>query len=161
MALNVRYSGRRKASILSSIFNHANNELDRQDLYAHILTTSERIVTHDTFNELRWQRDVFPSDIFILAPGFERKAELFPEGFLEVLQDIHAMQCCRDSAFFSSEDTVSMMYVDNQQAWVQSKLVDFPSMDFVQECVRWAAYLAASMLCCKVWRMSMMPVSTY
>ncbi|KIW18512.1 hypothetical protein PV08_02800 [Exophiala spinifera] len=124
-----------------------------QDLYAHILTASERIVTH----ELRWERDIFPSDIFVLSPGFQRKAHLFPEEFLEVLVDIHAMQSCRDSSFFAYEDTVSMMRVDNQQASVQSKLANLPNMPYVVECSRWAAYLAASMLCCKVWRLSVMP----
>ncbi|EXJ74135.1 uncharacterized protein A1O5_02429 [Cladophialophora psammophila CBS 110553] len=128
-----------------------------QDLYSHILTASERIVTHNTFNELRWERDIFPSDIFVLSPGFQRKAQLFPEEFLEVLRDIHAMQCCRDSTFFAPEDTISMMHVDNQQAWVQSKLVGLPTLPCVQECCRWAAYLAASMLCCKIWRLSVMP----
>ncbi|OQU96931.1 hypothetical protein CLAIMM_02942 isoform 2 [Cladophialophora immunda] len=128
-----------------------------QDLYAHILTASERIVTHNTFHELRWERDIFPPDIFVLSPGFQRKAQLFPEEFLEVLVDIHAMQCCRDSAFFAYEDTISMMHVDNQQAWVQSKLVGLPTLPFVQECCRWAVYLAASMLCCKIWRLSVIP----
>ncbi|KIW91977.1 uncharacterized protein Z519_06959 [Cladophialophora bantiana CBS 173.52] len=86
-----------------------------QDLYSHVLTASERIVTHNTFNELRWERDIFPSDIFVLSPGFQKKAQLFPEGFLEVPRDIHAMQCCRESSFFAPEDTISMMHVDNSR----------------------------------------------
>ncbi len=105
--------------------------MNRQDLYAHILTSSEWIMTHGTFNELRWHREIFPSDSFVWSPGFQRNAQLFPEEFLEVLRDIHAMQCCRDSSFFSPEDTVSMMHVDNQQAWAQSKLADLPPLPFV------------------------------
>lgn len=160
MELNARYSGENKKiyhflTVLSMLMYW-----NRQDLYAHILTASERIVTHDTFNELRWERDIFPSDIFVLSPGFQKRAYLFPEEFLEVLIDIHAMQSCRDSSFFAYEDTVSMMHVDNQQASVQSKLASLPTMPYVVECSRWAAYLAASMLCCKVWRLSVLPVST-
>ena len=64
-----------------------------------------------------------------MPEGFQRRSELFSEDFLERLEDIHAMQCVRDSPIYSPEDTISMMLIDNQQAWVQSRLADVPKIN--------------------------------
>jgi hypothetical protein len=69
------------------------------------------------------------------------------------------MQIVRDSPIYLPEDTVAMMHIDNQQAWIQSRLTDMPRDKYMQECCRLAAYLSATMLCCKLWRTSIMPVS--
>jgi hypothetical protein len=69
------------------------------------------------------------------------------------------MQVVRDSPIYLPEDTVAMMHIDNQQAWIQSRLIDMPRDEYIQECCRLAAYLCAAMLCCKLWRTSIVPVS--
>lgn len=133
--------------------------MSRQDLNAHVLTASGRTVTHTTFPEIQWQRDLFAPELFTLPPAFARRAHLLDTNFTEVLQDVHALARIRDSPIFLHDDTVGMMHIDNQQAWVQSRLSDLTDLSFLQECCRVAAYLCASMLCCKVWRMSVVPVS--
>ena len=55
---------------------------------------------------------------------------VFDGGFIEVLRDVHALACIRDSSIFMHEDTVSMMHIDNQQAWIQSRLSGFTNSSF-------------------------------
>ncbi|KAL6898345.1 hypothetical protein GGI43DRAFT_423809 [Trichoderma evansii] len=130
-----------------------------QDLNSSVMTGSNRIVDHTTFAELQWKRDPFASTYFVLAPGFQRKSHLFDETFLEVVKDIHALQCVQDLPRYSCQNPVEMLRVDNQQASIGSRLVDLPKLSNTMEACYLAAYLSACMLCCKVWRHSVMPES--
>ncbi len=87
------------------------------------MTGSKRIVDHTTFAELRWRRDPFIPDAFILPPGFQTTSHLLTDEFVGVLKDIRALQCIRDSAYFPAEDVMSMTQVDNHQTSSQSRLV--------------------------------------
>ena len=120
---------------------------------------SDRIVDNTTFAELRWGRDPFAANFFILAPGFQKRADLFPEDFVEVLKDIHALQCIQDLPSYTCQNPIEMCRIDNQQASIGSRLVDLPKLSAVMEACYLAAYLSACMLCSKVWRHSVMPVS--
>jgi hypothetical protein len=133
--------------------------MDRQDLNSSVITGCCRVVDHTTFTELRWRRDPFSPNIFVLPPGFQMRIHLLTEEFIEVLKDIHALQCIRDSPFFSHEDTILMMHIDNQHASIESRLVGLPKLSYFLECCYLAAYLCACMLCCKVYRHSVIPVS--
>lgn len=136
--------------------NH--HALDRQDLNSSIMTGSDRIIDHTTFDELQWKRDPFASTFFVLAPGFQRRAHLFPGDFVEVLKDIHALQCVQDLPGYSCQNPIEMLRVDNHQASIGSRLVDLPKLSPVLEACHLAAYLSACMLCSKVWRHSAIPV---
>lgn len=132
----------------------------RQDLYSSILIGTDRIVDHTTFTELDWKRDSFFSpSYFVLPPGFAGKYELLTDEFIEILKDIHALQCIRESPIFICEDTIEMMRVDNHQAWIASRIAGLPKFTDFQDCCNLAAYLSACMLCAKVWRASIIPVS--
>ncbi len=132
---------------------------DRQDLNSSVITGSDRIIDHMTFAELQWRRDPFTPTFFVLAPGFQKIDHLFAEDFIEVLKDIHALQCLTDLPGYSCQNPVEMLRVDNQQASIGSRLVDLPKLSAFTEACYLAAYLSACMLCCKVWRHSVMPVS--
>ena len=134
-------------------------QVNRQDLNANVMTASNRMIDHTTFSEMHWKRDLFSPHFFVLPVGFQTPAHLFSEEFIEVIKDIHALQCIRESASFACEDTVSILHVDNHQAWIQSRLMNLPDSSAFQECCHLAAYLSACMLCCKVWRSSVIPVS--
>ncbi|KAF2818020.1 putative N-ethylmaleimide reductase [Mytilinidion resinicola] len=127
------------------------------DLNASVLTGSSRIVDHTTFSELQWRRDPFSPDFFILPPGFRAQSYLLGEEFVEVLKDISALQCIRDSTFFGREDVISMAHIDNHQASIQSRLVSLPNQSSISECCHLAAYLCSAMLRCKLWRASTIP----
>ncbi|RFU77289.1 hypothetical protein TARUN_4965 [Trichoderma arundinaceum] len=129
-----------------------------QDLNSSVMTGSNRIVDHTTFAELQWKRDPFASTYFVLPLGFQKKAHLFDENFIEVIKDIHALQCVQDLPRYSCQNPVEMLRVDNQQASIGSRLVDLPKLSATLEACYLAAYLSACMLCCKVWRHSVMPV---
>ena len=123
------------------------------------MTGSDRIIDHTTFGELEWKRDPFTPAFFVLAPGFQQRAHLFPEDFVEVLKDIHALQCVQDLPGYSCQNPIEMLRVDNHQASIGSRLVDLPKLLPVIEACHLAAYLGACMLCSKVWRHSVIPVS--
>lgn len=119
---------------------------------------STRIVDHTTFSELQWKRDPFSPDFFTLPSGFQALSHLLNEDFVEILKDICALQCIRDSALFGKEDVMSMAHVDNHQASIQSRLVGLSDCSPVSDCCHIAAYLCSTMLRCKIWRTSTIPV---
>jgi hypothetical protein len=119
---------------------------------------SHRIVDHTTFAELQWSRDPFALKFFILPPGFQEHSKILGESFLEIIRDIFALQCIRDSALFGHENAISMARIDNHQASIQSRLVSLPNHSSISECCHLAAYLCSTMLRCKIWRTSTLPV---
>lgn len=123
------------------------------------MTGSSRVVDHTTFSELQWRRDLLSPNFFILPPGFQAQSHLLGEEFVEVLKDVYALQCIRDSALFGIEDVISMAYIDNHQASIQSRLVSLPNRSSISQCCHLAAYLCSAMLRCKIWRASTIPVS--
>ncbi|KAF2491838.1 hypothetical protein BU16DRAFT_129786 [Lophium mytilinum] len=127
------------------------------DLNASVLTGSSRVVDHTTFSALLWHRDKSSPNFYILPPGFQSQSYLLSDEFVEVLKDISALQCIRDSTFFGTEDVISMARVDNHQASIQSRLVSLPNRSSISECCHLAAYLCSTMLRCKLWRASTIP----
>lgn len=130
----------------------------RSDLNASVMTGSSRIVDHTTFAELRWRRDPFSPSFFILPLGFREHSVSLGESFIEIIKDVFALQCIRDSALFGNEDVISMAHIDNHQASIQSRLVSLPNYSPISECCHLAAYLCSTMLRCKIWRTSTIPV---
>ena len=131
----------------------------RQDLNSSVITGSKRIVDHTTFAELQWGRDPFAPDAFTLPPGFQRTSHLLSEDFVEVLKDIHALRCIRDSRQFVGFDTAALARIDNHQASIQSRLESSPRRCAFSKCCHLAAFLCAAMLRCKLWPASVIPVS--
>lgn len=133
--------------------------VNRQDLNSSTMTGSNRIVDHTTFAELEWRRDPFTPKALALPPGFQRRSQLLTEEFVEVLEDIHALQCIRDNTHFESGDVLSMAQIDNHQASIQSRLAAFTNLSPLLDCCRLAAYLCSTTLRCKLWPASIVPVS--
>lgn len=131
----------------------------RQDLNSSVITGSKRIVDHTTFSELQWKRDPFSLNYFILPPGFRANSHLLDDELLEILVDVHALRCIRDFCLFGKDDIISMAHVDNHQASIQSRLVSLTPQSSISECCRLATYLCSTMIRCKVWLASTVPVS--
>src|SRR5690349_7811540 len=130
----------------------------RQDLNSSILTGSNRIVDHTTFAELQWTRDPFTPTFFKLPPGFQTLSHLLTKEFIEVLEDIHALQCIRDVSRTTTSDTMIMASINNHTASVQSRLVGLPNHSYTLKCCHLAAYICSVMLCCTVWCALVIPV---
>lgn len=130
----------------------------RSDLNATVMAGSTRVVDHTTFSELQWKRDPFSPDFFTLPPGFQAHIHVLSKEFIEILQDIAALQCIRDSALFGKEDVISMAHIDNHQASIQSRLIGLSNCSPMSDCCQIAAYLCSTMLRCKIWRTSTIPV---
>ncbi|KAJ9259635.1 hypothetical protein DTO212C5_8589 [Paecilomyces variotii] len=118
-----------------------------QDLNSSVLIGSRRIVDHETFVELHWTRDLLPSNFFRLSPGFKKRSHIFTKEFIEVLEDIYALQCIRETASV----IVSMAQINNQTASIQSRLMGLSTISPILECCHLAAYLCTVMLCCTAW----------
>ncbi|KAJ4860622.1 hypothetical protein T069G_05610 [Trichoderma breve] len=95
-----------------------------QDLNASILSGSDRIVDHNTFSELRWQRDSFTPSFYRLPPGFDIISHLLSEYFVEILEDLHALQCIRNYSSYEKGDPFLMAYINNHTASIQSRLAN-------------------------------------
>ncbi|KAH8911619.1 hypothetical protein BR93DRAFT_924295 [Coniochaeta sp. PMI_546] len=122
-----------------------------QDLNSSILAGSTRIVNHTTFAELHWTRDRLPPTFFRLPIGFERRSSLLTTEFVEVLEDLQALQYIRDVPRFIDDNVMLMSGVNDHIASIQSRLADLPDQSPVLGCCHLAAYLCSEMLCCKVW----------
>ncbi|KAL4786414.1 hypothetical protein BJX76DRAFT_321277 [Aspergillus varians] len=122
-----------------------------QDLNSSILVRSCRIYDHTTFSELQWTRDPFVPSFFQLPPGFQKGSDLLTKELVEVLEDLHALQCIRDVPYHAKGDLMLMVHINNHIASIQSRLMSFPPVSSMQECCCLAAYNCSVMLCCKVW----------
>ncbi|PCH00714.1 Hypothetical protein PENO1_046560 [Penicillium occitanis (nom. inval.)] len=93
-----------------------------QDLNCSVMTGSTRIVDHTTFSELKWTRYPFSSEFFVVPPGFKPLTHSLGDQFIEILKDVYALQCIRDNLWCAKENVISMAYIDNHQANIQSRL---------------------------------------
>lgn len=133
--------------------------LDRQDLNASIMTGTSRIVDHNTFVEMRWARHPSFEDQYRLARGLEPLHDMLGPDFVAVLEDIHALQAFRDQWEPSSyPQPCELVLLNNEQASIQSRLVALTGLRPMLECIRLAAYLCTTMLCCRVWCGPIIPV---
>ncbi|KAI3334433.1 hypothetical protein F4824DRAFT_186073 [Ustulina deusta] len=128
-----------------------------QDLNASILSGSSRIVDHTTFPGLQWKRDRSSPSIFRLPPGFQMRSHLLTEEFIEVLEDLHALQYYRNAIPPKRCNVLLMEDFNNHSASIQSRLAGLPNLSPVMSCCHLAAYLCSVMLGCKVWCAPVIP----
>ncbi|EWZ52457.1 hypothetical protein FOZG_02225 [Fusarium oxysporum Fo47] len=121
-----------------------------QDLNSSIMVGSKRIVDHTTFTELEWQRDSIAPDFFELPPGFQVRSHLFSQEFLDIVRDIHALQCIRN-IYQRTGRPVSTININSHTASIQSRLQALPNTCPISKACHLAAYMCSVMLCCKVW----------
>lgn len=140
--------------MLDSAISYSN----RQDLNSSILTGTRRIYDHTTFSELQWTRDPFVPNFFRPPPGFQTRSDLLTTELMQVLEDLHALQCIRDVPHYTKGDPMLMAYINNHTASIQSRLVSLQDVSPVQECCCLAAYNCSVMLCCTVWCALVIPV---
>jgi hypothetical protein len=130
----------------------------RQDLNSSILAGSSRIFNHSTFAEIQWTRDPFCPNIFQLPLGFQTRFDMLTKEFVEVLEDLHALQCIRDFPGYAKYDVMGMARINNHTASIQSRLVGLPNLSPLLKCCHLAAYICSVMLCCTVWCALVIPV---
>jgi hypothetical protein len=151
---NGLYSGKQIYSVFVTYSYMAN----RQDLNSSILAGSRRVFDHTTFTELQWTRDSFSPNFFSLPPGLQVRSDILTKEFVEVLEDIHALQCIRDIPG-STRDVMLMTHINNHTASIQSRLVNLPKLSPLLRCCHLAAYVCSIRLCCTVWCPLVIPVS--
>lgn len=128
---------------------------------ASILSDSGRIVNHTTFSEQLWQRDSFTPDFYQLPLGFQEISHLLSDSFIEVLEDLHALQCIRDCSIYRKGDPFIMAYINNHTASIQSRLANLVITSPMLRGCYIAAYICSIMLCCHIWCTLAIPVSYF
>ncbi|KLO81236.1 uncharacterized protein Y057_8640 [Fusarium fujikuroi] len=131
-----------------------------QDLNSSIMVGSKRIVDHTTFTDLRWERDSIAPDFFELPLGFQIRSHLFSQEFLDIVRDIHALQCIRN-IYQRTGRPVSTVNINSHTASIQSRLQALPNTCPISKACHLAAYMCSVMLCCKVWCALVIPVSLH
>lgn len=135
------------------------NVCNRQDLNSSIVVGSKRIFNHKTFAELEWERNSVTRDLLQLPPGLQIRSHLFSDDFIEVLEDIYALERIRDD-YRPADCVVSAVFINGQTASIQSRLEALPKETQISRCCYLGAYLCSVMLCCTVWCALVIPVST-
>jgi hypothetical protein len=125
------------------------------------MTGSERIITHETFPELAWSRDSSCDSVYTLPVGFIPMTHLFSDNILSIFEDIHALQCMRDSPTYLSKDAVTTLRLDNQQAWIESRIYEsrlrLSGNDYLLECCLITGYLCTYLMYTDVWHGNLIP----
>lgn len=135
--------------------------VSRQDLNAATIIGSDRTLDHTSFSELHWRRDPLLVDLYALPPGFDRISHLLTEELTEIIKDVHALQrisemYCESAPF----DAISTMQIDNQQAWIESRIQALMIRESpIIKCCCLALYLCTYLSCTTVWQSALISVS--
>lgn len=125
------------------------------------LTGSRRALSHDIFPELYWNRDPFLSSLYTLPAGFLPLRYIFGAELAEVIEDLHALQVFRETSDIDCSDPISVMRLDNHQAWIESRLYwCFQAADAENGMVTSSIltlYLCAYMMFTSVWASTFIP----
>ncbi|CAG1963993.1 unnamed protein product [Fusarium graminearum] len=130
-----------------------------QDLNSSIVVGSKRIFNHKTFAELEWERNSVTRDLLQLPPGLQIRSHLFSDEFIEVLEDIYALERIRDD-YRPADCVVSAVFINGQTASIQSRLEALLKETQISRCCYLGAYLCSVMLCCTVWCALVIPHNT-
>lgn len=123
------------------------------------MTGTSRITDHNTFTDLQWRRNLLTPYSFTLPSGFHTVSHRLTDDFIEILEDIHAFQCIRDTYHSEGSDTLTIAQIDNQQASIQSRLAMMSTSSHFMDVLCLAAYLSSATLRCRIWHDSVIPVS--
>jgi hypothetical protein len=131
-----------------------------QDLMSALTTGTARTVAHDAFPELHWKRDTVTSH-YLLSSGFAQRRWMFSEDLVHILEDIRALQQLRTLPEFNPPDALHVRHVDNQQAWIESRLYDMHALTdsanhFTRSCIL-TAYLITYELFSEIWAAELIP----
>ncbi|UZP32279.1 hypothetical protein NXS19_000095 [Fusarium pseudograminearum] len=129
-----------------------------QDLNSSIVVGSKRIFNHKSFAELEWERNSVARDLLQLPPGLQIRSHLFSDEFIEVLEDIYALERIRDD-YRPADCVVSTVFINDQTASIQSRLEALPKETQISSCCYLGAYLCSVMLCCTVWCALVIPTN--
>ena len=93
---------------------------------------------------------MFPDLHFNLPEGFTGRAYLFDEEIVEKLEDLNSLRWLSDSIDPRYRTPEYILQLDNQQAWLESRLEDYRRKHFGEshmlDCVLIVEYLCAYLM---------------
>jgi hypothetical protein len=124
-----------------------------------MITGTQRVLSHETFPEMHWHRDPFQLNLYSIPPGFADRAEILGFDFLDIIADICGLQALREGNSKYPFDSFEVEKVDNQQAWIESRLqlLGEQATEPLLSCSIPAAYLCGYSFFAEVWSASVIP----
>ena len=131
----------------------------RQDLFTSMIAGTDRVLSHETFPEMHWHRDPYQGNLYAIPSGFATVADVLGQDFLEIIGDICALQRLRESGTNYPIDSLEVEKVDNQQAWIESRLEQLrrTALHPLLLCCIPAAYLCGYGFFAEVWSATLIP----
>lgn len=132
----------------------------RQDLFSSIVVGTYRVFSHEIFPEMHWHRDPFQETLYSVPPGFAIREDILGHEFLDIVKDICALQRLREAGMQYPVNAGEVEKVDNQQAWIESRLQQLRTYGATEPlliCCIPAAYLCAYGFFAEVWSASLIP----
>jgi hypothetical protein len=126
-----------------------------------VIAGTQRILSHDVFPELHWHRDPFQHHLYEIPDGFASREDILGAEFLDIIADICALQRMRESGADYPANSLEVEKVDNQQAWIESRLqfLQTQTSEPLLLCCIPAAYLCGYSFFADVWAASLIPYS--
>ena len=131
---------------------------DRQDLVGAVVSGSTRLFDHDTFPELRWNRQSCDSPSSSLPSGFQTYLHLVGHDLCVTIQDIETLKAVLERSRIEGTKSSVILEIDNMQASIESRLYSFRNgTDETVECCRLAAYICAYLFFSDIWNAHLVP----
>ena len=116
---------------------------------------SRRFFSHNTFPEIRWDRDSLAGEASLIPSGFLSHQELLPGELLLALSDLEAL---KESVQGPKSEHPSSFDIHRIQASIESRLVSVQGVTrhfgAAAEAVRLAAYVCTYCVFTDIWEVS-------
>lgn len=130
-----------------------------QDLISCLMAGTPRLLSHKDFRDFKIGRDVETLDVRHIPPGFAPYIDQWPEDYIGVVRDLTALARVVDSKCGLEHEPLEVLPIDNDQANLESRVVDllsdyrrFPSTTGpIYEACIFAAYLCTYKLSTGIW----------
>lgn len=98
-----------------------------QDLLSCLMAGTPRFLSHKDFQDFRIPKDVDRFQRWEVPPGFRSSIAQWPQEFALVLRDLNSLCHVVDSQCDSSKSPIDVFAIDNDQANLESRLIDLLS----------------------------------
>lgn len=117
------------------------------------------MLSHETFPEMHWHRDPYQASLYSLPRGFAQRADILGYEYLEIIEDICALQQLREGGTNYPLGNLEVERIDNQQGWIESRLQQLSqtAIEPLLICSIPAAYLCGYSFFSDIWGASLIP----
>lgn len=119
------------------------------------MTGSDRNFTHDTFEELQWNREASSQSKCLIPRGFDLVLHLLNNELVEILEDIQYLQSIVENSDPKGRNPGLLSALDNMQASIESRIIysrgTIQTMGPIAESCRLASYICCFTAFAEIW----------